>query len=103
MGEIADMMLNGTLDGQTGEYIGKAVGYPRTRKKGYYNSMNTSNASKRKGVRKYIKNKGKNIERTIQKFYEKNYPNIDISNEKKCLYISTRYWIEFVKWMKDLN
>ena len=30
MGEIADMMLDGTLDSQTGEYIGEAVGYPRT-------------------------------------------------------------------------
>ena len=29
MGEIADMMLDGTLDYETGEYIGDAVGYPR--------------------------------------------------------------------------
>lgn len=30
MGEIADMILDGILDEQTGEYIGKGVGYPRT-------------------------------------------------------------------------
>jgi len=30
MGEIADMMLDGTLDCVTGEYIGESVGYPRT-------------------------------------------------------------------------
>lgn len=30
MGEIADMMLDGTLDEHTGEYIGKPCGYPRT-------------------------------------------------------------------------
>ena len=30
MGEVADMMLDGTLDSQTGEYIGEAIGYPRT-------------------------------------------------------------------------
>ena len=30
MGDIADMMIDGTLDYQTGEYIGDAVGYPRT-------------------------------------------------------------------------
>lgn len=30
MGDIADMMLDGILDEQTGEYLGKGVGYPRT-------------------------------------------------------------------------
>jgi hypothetical protein len=29
MGEIADMMLDGTLCERCGEYIGNAVGYPR--------------------------------------------------------------------------
>lgn len=39
MGDIADMMIDGTLDEQTGEYIGDAVGYPRTRQKGHYNTI----------------------------------------------------------------
>ena len=30
MGDVADMMLDGTLDIETGEYIGNACGYPRT-------------------------------------------------------------------------
>jgi len=30
MGEIADMMIDGTLDCYTGEYIGRGPGYPRT-------------------------------------------------------------------------
>lgn len=30
MGDIADMMLDGTLDAMTGEYIGRGHGYPRT-------------------------------------------------------------------------
>jgi hypothetical protein len=30
MGDAADMILDGILDEQTGEYIGPAVGYPRT-------------------------------------------------------------------------
>ena len=30
MGEIADMMLDGTLDYITGEYIGEPCGYPRS-------------------------------------------------------------------------
>lgn len=30
MGEIAEMMLDGTLDCETGEYLGEGDGYPRT-------------------------------------------------------------------------
>ena len=30
MSEIADMLIDGTLDIYTGEYIGESVGYPRT-------------------------------------------------------------------------
>lgn len=30
MGEIAEMMLNGTLDIETGEFLGEGPGYPRT-------------------------------------------------------------------------
>ena len=29
MGDIADMMIDGTLDMDTGEYIGPGPGYPR--------------------------------------------------------------------------
>lgn len=31
MGEISEMILDGTLDQYTGEYLGDAVGYPRSR------------------------------------------------------------------------
>jgi hypothetical protein len=30
MGEIAEMMLDGILDCETGEYLGDACGFPRT-------------------------------------------------------------------------
>lgn len=36
MGEIADMIIDGTLDMYTGEYLGDPVGYPRTKKKKYF-------------------------------------------------------------------
>lgn len=39
MGDIADMMLDGILDEQTGEYLGKAIGYPRTLVKSKYNTI----------------------------------------------------------------
>lgn len=49
MGEIADMILDGILDEQTGEYIGPGVGYPRT--------MNTP-ADATNGVINYLRKKG---------------------------------------------
>lgn len=36
MGDIADMMLDGTLDSMTGEYLGDACGYPRSTVDGTY-------------------------------------------------------------------
>ena len=36
MGEIAEMMLNGTLDSVTGEYLGDPCGYPRSTTDGTY-------------------------------------------------------------------
>lgn len=38
MGEIAEMMLDGTLDSITGEYLGEPCGYPRSREDGTYYS-----------------------------------------------------------------
>ena len=60
MGEIADMILDGILDEQTGEYIGEAVGYPRTLntygKKGFKNRrlVVTSKDIEVKRIRKEI-------------------------------------------------
>ena len=47
MGEIADMILDGTLDEQTGEYIGEPCGYPRTMEPGFYNSVKKNPANTR--------------------------------------------------------
>jgi hypothetical protein len=46
MGDAADMLLDGTCDEQTGEYIGPAVGYPRTMQKGHYNTVEPRDPSK---------------------------------------------------------
>jgi len=57
MGEIADMILDGILDEQTGEYIGDAVGYPRTKVKGQYNTIKyqeTPSEKKIRSIRKEI-------------------------------------------------
>lgn len=49
MGEITDLILDGVLDYETGEYIGSACGYPRTIKK--------LKNGKRKDIPKYLMNK----------------------------------------------
>lgn len=57
MGDIADMMLDGTLDEQTGEYLSDAVGYPRTKVKGHYNTIKhkeTPSEKKIRSIRKEI-------------------------------------------------
>lgn len=51
MGDITDMMLDGILDEQTGEYIGKAIGYPRTRVKGHYNTVKHKETPAEKKIR----------------------------------------------------
>lgn len=40
MGEIAEMMLDGMLDFETGEYLGGGCGYPRTLGNGGYDIEN---------------------------------------------------------------
>ena len=41
MGEVAEMILDGILDEQTGEYLGEAVGYPRTMHSKNYQNVKT--------------------------------------------------------------
>ncbi len=41
MGEIADMMLDGTLDIETCEFLGEAVGYPRTARRDAYDDIDS--------------------------------------------------------------
>lgn len=52
MGEISEMMLDGTLDMYTGEYIGEPTGFPRSTRDEH------SNNEKLRGVMSYMGNKG---------------------------------------------
>jgi len=51
MGSISEMMLDGILDEQTGEYLGDAVGYPRTKEKGHYNTIRYKETQAEKNIR----------------------------------------------------
>ena len=46
MGDIADDMINGDIDEQTGEWLGGGSGFPRTKERGFYNSMGSSKRTK---------------------------------------------------------
>ena len=49
MGEIADMMLDGTLDAITGEYIGGSCGYPRSSEPSFWMNIKQNKEFDAKG------------------------------------------------------
>lgn len=55
MGEIADMMIDGTLDCQTGEYLGEGQGFPRTRTRTRYNNKRKGETPGIRGIKKFLK------------------------------------------------
>ena len=101
MGEIADRMIDGTLDCETGEYIGKAVGYPRT--------LNNNANNPANGVKKYIKANfdknnikctNKDITDIIRGFFTEDVSNV--SNDALCVRISNEF-PRFVNYIKRKN
>lgn len=57
MGEIAEMMLDGTLDSVTGEYLGEPCGYPRSLTDGtYYSDRGKLQRKARQSVRDLCRN-----------------------------------------------
>lgn len=68
MGDIADMMIDGTLDYITGEYIGEGSGYPRTMD----DLKIRTTGSKIRGVTKYLTKKGINDHKGVIDGYCKN-------------------------------
>jgi len=78
MGEIADMILDGILDEQTGEYIGPGVGYPRTMQR-------DTPGDATNGVIHYLRGKGIKDRAEQIKFIENYMRSIDIKpdNMKK--------------------
>ncbi len=97
MGEIADAIINGELDYETGEYIGSPVGYPRR-------AIDHNPVA---GVTKFLKKygydtKAKRIE--VIKEYCKSIiqPRFFGNTDKMtmCTTISDN-WGDFVKWFKS--
>ena len=59
MGDIAEMMLDGTLDSITGEYLGDSCGYPRSTTDGtYWDDAEKLKKSSRQCIHDLCKNIG---------------------------------------------
>lgn len=96
MGEIADAMIDGTLDYETGEYIGEPCGYPRT--------INTSNnVNVVRGVKNYLHNKVPKKEmydfcvNAVKEIHQK-----DLKNQSWVIISETlqQSWSKFVNHVK---
>lgn len=113
MGEIADMMLDGILDEQTGEYLGGACGYPRTLVKGQYNTIRdhtehnaTFQHNALHGLCKWLKNYGIKNDEEKHKLIREYAALINFIPPKKRTYVKTAVEIQkdftkFTKFVKD--
>lgn len=56
MGDVADMMVDGTLDYETGEYLGEGQGYPRTaRQRHRFSNKRHGETKGIRGIKKFLK------------------------------------------------
>jgi hypothetical protein len=101
MGDIADMLIDGTLDFYTGEYIGKGKGYPRTFDRSLPWEGKDFTQSKKlafKGVSKYLRHRLKITDITpVVNLY---LPTNEKSLKQKCLQIQKDFG-SFVKWVHE--
>lgn len=115
MGEIADSLINGEFDFITGEYIGEAVGYPRTLAYGRHEYMppvekkptNKANVC----ITNICKDRGfsncEKIELVAKFLYSKGYKQLpNLSHQYKIIHSQykndfKKFLVEQVKQRKD--
>jgi hypothetical protein len=109
MGDIADMLLDGTLDFYTGEYLGRGYGVPRTKDRSLpwerhrgikTNKIKDPKEAAYNGVKKYIAytwNGSANIPSVRELLYEyTGEKNFDI--KLRCISIQQE-WRKFTQWI----
>jgi hypothetical protein len=84
MGDAADMILDGILDEQTGEYIGPGVGYPRTMER----THNPRNGVNNYLVKRGVKTKGERTQVIKDYLHSIDVKTDNISKVKMCEIIS---------------
>ncbi len=107
MGDIADMMIDGTLDSQTGEYIGPGPGYPRTLGD---TGMRYNHRYPKRGIVMYLSRNFPNIEKKdYNEFcfrYIQSHIDIDELNKNKRSWEFLAHkiqhsWHKFVAYCKE--
>lgn len=116
MGDIAESLLSGEFDEYTGEYIGPAVGYPRSmdsahwsNKQARYNYNYGNNPLG--GIEQWvvvnteIRRPGKvwKAIREYSKLYDIKEPEDQVDKKPKFLasWISQHHWQLFIVWVKE--
>lgn len=97
MGEIADGLINGDFDSETGEYIGEGDGYPRT----FENGNRKKQHNHIFGIKNFLRQKGEsNWQPIIHKYAQEN--GWSIENKKIADNIQADF-SAFAKWFKNLT
>lgn len=97
MGEIADGILNGDFDEETGEYIGPGDGYPRSlareKREGHKNELG--------GIQKYLIGKGCTAWRDVMKHFELTILKREFNNEHDAAKEIQKDFGAFVRFVKQ--
>lgn len=99
MGEIADMMIDGTLDFYTGEYIGRGKGIPRTLDRSLPWEQGNKNHNAKSGVTKWLHKNGITNGQQQMDIIRKYLPDEPHSKSKQdlCIIISKDFQ-KFAAW-----
>lgn len=110
MGEIVELMLDGTLDEWTGEYLGPGPGYPRSRDpkhpsnmKGFFKMFaGNGNYNPRAGVEKWLLQRDcKDLEGIVRRYQDEVLHLEGIPKHKTiCKHISSNF-PAFKKWFNS--
>ena len=104
MGDWSDIVLDGILDSSTGEYIGPAVGYPRS-----MDPDSPDYAGKRKdrkmnpvfGVESYLRRKNiRDIGQVTADYFAHEMGGVEPDHKKRCEQISKDFG-SFIKWLEQ--
>lgn len=103
MGEIADGLIDGEFDFYTGEYLGKGVGFPRTRNGSLpWEKRKNNKNNPRRGVIQYVHNSfaGKSHIPSAIKIIKKYAAEVNLvfKTEEEMFQLISADFTSFVNW-----
>ena len=104
MGDIADAMINGDLDCETGEYIGEGGGFPRTMNSSYSQRKRSKLPVEQGVVVNYLKAMNVPVRinaRIFKKYRTDFYPQItSVTHLCNKMRATNQSWSDFKAWFK---